>query len=177
MAVRKKKKPARKQAAAAAANPSRQIAALRAEVTALRTKLERESRAGQINVRLLNEAKKARAQLAQQIAALRTQGSKLATQLRSTLGDSKRRDQARKEAMARVADLRKELARRTDELRKELASRTDELRRKSDELRQLAQQSAQRAVEIIRSEAKAAPPEPAPEPDFGVTPDKEEPRG
>jgi chromosome segregation ATPase len=161
MAVRKKKKPARKQSAAA--NPARQIAALRAEVKALRTKLQRESRAGQLNVRLLAEAKKARAQLTQQINSLRTQGRKLATQLRSTLGDSKRRDEARKEAMARIADLRKELARRTDELR-----------RKSDELRHLAQESAQRAVEIIRSEER--PPAPTPEPGLGAEPEKDEPR-
>jgi chromosome segregation ATPase len=158
MAVRKKKKPARKQAAAA--NPSRQIAALRAEVKALRTRLERESRSGQINVRLLAEAKKARTQLTQQITALRTQGQKLATQLRNTLGDSKRRDQARKEAMARVAELRKELNRRTDELR-----------RKSEELKRLAQDSAHRAVEIIRGE----PPPSAPEPPFGPAPGEGEP--
>jgi chromosome segregation ATPase len=161
MAVRKKKKPARKQSAAA--NPARQIAALRAEVKALRVKLQRESRAGQLNVRLLTEAKKARAQLTQQITALRTQGKKLATQLKSTLGDSKRRDQARKEAMTKVAELRKELSRRTDELR-----------RKSEELRQLAQESAQRAVEIIRSEPH--PSAPPPEPAVGEEPGENEPR-
>jgi chromosome segregation ATPase len=176
MAVRKKKKPAHKKSAAA--NPSRQIAALRAEVKALQKRLARESRSSQINVRLLTEAKKARVQLTRQITALRTQGGKLAAQLRSTLGDSKRRDQARKEAIERVAELRKELARRTDELRRELAVRTDELRRKSDELRRLAQDSAQRAVEIIRSQTPAAAPEAAPEPNFGVEPEKEEePRG
>jgi chromosome segregation ATPase len=164
MAVRKKKKPARKQSAAA--NPTRQIAALRAEVKALRTKLERESRAGQLNVRLLSDAKKARAQLTKQITALRTQGGKLAAQLKSTLGDSKRRDAARKEAMARVA-----------ELRKELAHRTDELRRKSEELRRLAQESAHRAVDIIRSEAQPPAPKPEPEPTFGAELDEEEPRG
>jgi uncharacterized protein YkwD len=144
MADRKKKKPARKRAAA---NPSRQIAMLRAEVKALKTKLVRESQSGRLNARLLAEAKKARAQVIKQVTALRTQGRKLATQLKGTLGDSRRREQARKEAMARVAELRAELGRRTDELR-----------RKSEELKRLAQESAERAVEIIRSEHQAAPP-------------------
>lgn len=154
MADRKKKQPAKKKPAAA--NPARQIAALRAEVKALSAKLARESRAGQLNVRLLTEAKKARAELTRQVTALRSQGKKLASQLKSTLGDSRRRDAARKQAIARVA-----------ELRKELALRTDEVRRKSEELRRLAQESAQRAVEIIRGEP--APPAPPSPPAIGET--------
>jgi chromosome segregation ATPase len=167
MADRKKRKPARKRTAAA--NPSRQIAMLRAEVKALKTKLARESKSGRLNVRLLAEAKKARAQVTKQVTALRTQGLKLAAQLKDTLGDSRRREQARKEAMARVSELRVELNRRTDELR-----------RKSEELKRLAQESAERAVEIIRSEHQAAPAEPAAaiasEPSL-ETPDDTEPRG
>ena len=145
MADRKKKKPARKRTPAA--NPSRQIAMLRAEVKALKTRLARESQSGRLNARLLAEAKKARAQVTKQVTALRTQGLKLAAQFKGALGDSRRREQARKEAMARVAELRAELTRRTDELR-----------RKSEELKRLAQESAERAVEIIRSEPHAAPP-------------------
>jgi chromosome segregation ATPase len=164
MAVRKKTSARKKTSTRrppAAANPSRQIAALRAEVKALQAKLVKESRLGQINARLLSEARKARMELTRQITALRSQGNKLATQLKSSLGDAKRREQARKEALARVADLRKELA-----------TRTEEVRRKSEELRRLAQESARRAVEIIRSEpptdAQAAAIESAPErkPDY-----------
>ncbi|MGA7872391.1 MAG: hypothetical protein WCA22_16005 [Candidatus Binatus sp.] len=154
-----KKKPAKRKKAAKPALG--QLEQLRKTVKALRVKFEREARARKIEARFRSEAQKARAQLASQIAALRDQGRKLASELRSALGDARKRDAARQQAMARIADLRAEYSKKSAELRSELSRTTAELARKSEELKKLAGEAAHRAVEIIRSEAPHAAPEPS----------------
>ena len=132
---------------------------MRKTVKELRVKLERETKARKIEARVKSEAQKARAQLASQIAALRDQGRKLATNLKSALGDAGKRDAARQQALAKIADLKAEYAKKSAEMRSELSRTTAELARKSEELKKLAGEAAHRAVEIIRSEE----PNPAPE--------------
>ena len=130
-------------------NPAlRQLEQLRKTAKVLRVKLERETRARKIEARIKSEAQKARAVLASQIAALRDQGRKLATGLKSALGDASKRDAARQQAIAKISELRSELSRTTAELA-----------RKSEELRKLAGESAHRAVEIIRGQEHHAAPE------------------
>jgi len=171
-----KKKPMKRKAAKK--NPATgQIEQLRKTVKALRIKLERETRARKIEARVKSEAQKARAQLASQIAALREQGRKLATNLKSALGDAIKRDAARQQALAKIAELKAEYAKKTSGLRSELSHTTAELARKSEELRRLAGEAAHRAVEIIRSdEPHAAPEAPAgasPESVGGMADEKE----
>ncbi len=142
------------------ANPAlRQLEQLRKTARMLRVKLERETRARKIEARVKSEAQKARALLASQIAALRDQGRKLATELRSALGDASKRDTARQQAIAKIAELRAEFAKKSAQLRSELSRTTAELARKSEELKKLAGEAARRAVEIIRSEEHDAAPE------------------
>ena len=101
-----------------AVNPAlRQLEQLRKTVKMLRVKLERETRARKIEARVKSEAQKARMRLASQIAALREQGRKLATDLRSALGDASKRDAARQQAIAKIAELRAEYAKKSAELR------------------------------------------------------------
>src|ERR1700730_2014753 len=138
----------------------RQLAQLRKTVKGLRVKLERETKARQIEARVKSEAQKARAQLASQITALRDQGRKLATNLKSALGDAGKRDAARQQALAKIAELKAEYSKRTAELRSELSHATAELGRKSEELKKLAGEAAHRAVEIIGSEESHQAPEP-----------------
>ena len=88
-----------------AVNPAfRQLDQLRKTVKALRVRLERETRARKIEARVKSEAQKARTRLASQIAELREQGRKLATDLRSALGDASKRDAARQQAIAKIAE-------------------------------------------------------------------------
>lgn len=122
-----------------------QFDSLRKTVKELRARLEKEVKARKIEARVVAEAKKAREQLNNQVKALRDQGAKLASELRSALGDSKQYEKARKEAHKKI-----------DQLRNELSQKTAELRRKTDELRKLAEESAHRAAEIIRSDAPTA---------------------
>jgi chromosome segregation ATPase len=146
-----KKKTARKSKPRKKAAPS-QIDSLRRIITDLRKRLERELKTRKIDTRLVSEGKKAREQLGKQVQALREQGSKLSAQLKSALGDSKQREKARQDAVKRI-----------EQLRKELGQKTSELLHKSEQLKELAAQSASRAVEIIRGEAPAAePPREAP---------------
>jgi len=137
----------------------RQLAQLRKTVKMLRTRLERETRARQLEARVKAEAQKARAQLASQITALRDQGRKLATNLKSALGDASKRDAARQQAIAKIAALKSEYSKKTADLRSELSHATAELGRKSEELKKLAGEAAHRAVEIIRSEEPEAAPQ------------------
>ncbi len=148
-----------------AVNPAlRQLEQLRKTARTLRVKLERETKARKIEARFKSEAQKARALLASQIAALREQGRKLATELRSALGDAGKRDAARQQAIAKIAELRAEYAKKSAELRSELSRATAELARKSEELKKLAGESAHRAVEIIRGEEHHAAAEAGPSP-------------
>jgi chromosome segregation ATPase len=145
----KKSRPRKKLKAA----PS-QIDSLRKTITDLRKRLEKELKARKIDTRIVTEGKKAREQLGKQIQALRVQGSKLSAQLKAALGDSKQREKPRQDALKKI-----------EQLRKELGSKTSELMRKSEQLKELAAQSASRAVEIIRGEPAA--PETNPEGESG----------
>jgi chromosome segregation ATPase len=150
-----------------AVNPAlRQVDQLRKSVKVLKAKLERETRARKAEERIRSETKKAGAQLTTQLKALRDQGKKLAAELKSALGDSNRREAARKEALAKVAELKAQYAKTSSGLRAELAQKSAELKRKSEELMRLAGQSAHRAAEIIRGEEHHAPAE---EPPAGPT--------
>jgi chromosome segregation ATPase len=154
-----RKKPLKRKKAATKNPALKQLEGLRKTVKQLRVKLERETRARRIEARVKSEAQKARAQLASQIAALRDQGRKLASDLKSALGDSRKRDAARQQAVAKIAELKAEYSKKSSELRSELLRTTSKLARKSEELRKLAGETAQRAVGIIRGEEPQAAPE------------------
>jgi len=126
-----------------------QLSQLRSMVSQLRARIEKEARARKLDSRLISEAKRARDEIVRQVTSLRDQGKKLAEQLQSTLTDTKKREKARQDALAVVTELREELARKTEDLRL-----------KTVELRNLAQESAQRAREIIQG----VPPAPHPGP-------------
>jgi len=149
----RKKKPARQVKKKKAAKPGLgQLRQLQKTVKALRIKLERETRARKIEARVKSEAQKARAQLTSQIAALREQGRKLASELKSALGDASKRDSARQQALGKIAELKAEYAKKSAEMRSQLSRATTELARKSEELRKLAGETAHRAVDIIRGD-------------------------
>jgi DNA repair exonuclease SbcCD ATPase subunit len=124
---------------------ARELDQLKKKVKELTLKLEREAKARRLDTRLAVEAKKTRAQLTKEITALREHGRKVASQLKSTLGDASKRKQALKEARAKVAELREELGRKMADLR-----------RKSGELKKLAEEAARRAAAIIRGDAQRA---------------------
>jgi chromosome segregation ATPase len=138
---------------------ARELDQLREKVKELTLRVEREVKARKLDVRLVAEAKKTREQLAREVKSLREQGRKLASQLKSTLGDASKREQLLEDARAKIAELRADLGRKTAELR-----------RKSGELKKLAEESAHRAAAIIRGDAEhraepheaehAAPPAP-----------------
>ena len=152
-----RKKPAKRKKAA---KPGMgQLEQLRRTVRGLRIRLEREARARKIEARVKSQAQKARTQLASQIAALREQGRKLGSQLKSALGDAGKRDAARQQALAKIAELKAEYAKKSAEMRSELARTTSELARKSEELKKLAAETAHRAVGIVRGEEPHAAPD------------------
>lgn len=140
-----KPKPARKRTKPAASGS--QLMQLRSMVSQLRDRIEKEAHARKLDSRLISEAKRARDEIVRQVTSLRDQGKKLAEQLQSTLTDAKKREKARQDAVAIVTELRDELARKTEDLRL-----------KTLELRDLAQESAQRAREIIQGAPPARPP-------------------
>lgn len=156
-----KRKPAKRKKVAKRKPATGQLDQLRKTIKGLRTQLEREMKTRKIEARVKSEAQKARAQLASQIAALRDQGRRLATDLKSALGDASKRDSARKQALGKIEQLRAEYSKRTAEMRAELSRATSELGRKSEELRKLAGEAAQRAVGIIRSQESPAAPAPS----------------
>ena len=153
------KKPVKRKKAATKNPALKQLEGLRKTIKQLRVKLERETRARKIEARVKSEAQKARAQLGSQIAALRDQGRKLASDLKSALGDSRKRDTARQQAVAKIAELKAEYSKKSTELRSELSRTTSELARKSEELKKLAGETAQRAAGIIRGDEPQAAPE------------------
>jgi len=140
-----KRTPARKPTQPAASGS--QLAQLRTMVSQLRARIEKEAHARKLDSRLISEAKRARDEIVRQVTSLRDQGKRLAEQLQSTLTDAKKREKARQDALAIVTELRQELARKTEDLRL-----------KTLELRNLAQESAQRAREIIQGARPPAPP-------------------
>jgi len=139
------KRSARRSSKSTGRGATGQLQKLGATIRELRAKLESEVRTHKMNKRLLAEAKKAREQVVTQMKALRDQGRGLAAQLKSTLGDANKREQARKEALAMIA-----------QLRGELGKRTSELKRKSEELARLAEESAGRARDIIVGHSEPA---------------------
>ncbi|HTR62289.1 MAG TPA: hypothetical protein VMH37_11345 [Candidatus Binataceae bacterium] len=141
-----KRKPAAKRKAKPVASPS-QLDQLRSMVSQLRKRIEDEARARKLNTRLIEEARRARDEVMRHITTLRDQGKSLAEQLRSTLTDAKKREKARQDAMAAVADLREELMRRTDEVRQ-----------KTLELRNLAEESALKARDVIMGTSRESTP-------------------
>ena len=135
------------------ANPAlRQVEQLRKQVKVLTSKLEREVKARKLEERVKSEARAAGAKLSTQLKSLRDQGKKLATELKSALSDASKREAARKEALAKIAELKTQYSKTSTGLKAEISQKTAELRRKSEELMKLAGQSAHRAAEIIRSE-------------------------
>lgn len=143
-----------------AANPARsQLGQLRKSIRVLKLKLEREAKARKVEARIKSEAKQAGVRLTTQLKSLRDQGRKLASELKSALGDASKREAARKETLARIAELRAKYAKTSAGLKAELSQKTADLRRKSEELMKLAGQSAHRAAEIIRGEEHHAPVE------------------
>lgn len=154
-----KKKPAKRKKATKPATG--QLQQLRKTIKELKVRLEREMKARKVDARVMSETKKVRAQLASQIAALRDQGRKLASELKTALGDADKREAARKQALDKIAELKADYAKRSANLKSELTRATSELAHKTEELRKLAGEAAHRAVGIIRSEepqpATAAP--------------------
>jgi len=133
--------------------PASQFDSLRKTVSDLRTRLEKELKARKIETKILTEAKKAREQLTSQVSALRQQGAKLASELKKALSDSKSYEKAKAEAQKTI-----------ERLKKDLTVRSAELRHKSEELKNLAEESAHRVVDIIRGEGQPTQePEPVPE--------------
>ncbi len=139
-------------ASSVAAMASAQLKNLRKTVGDLKSRLAKETKARALEARLARDAKAAREKLSSQMSALKEQGTRLSRELKQALGDATRREGARQQALAKVA-----------ELRAELSHRTEELKRKSQELAQLARESASRAKDIITGEshesAAAAPAE------------------
>jgi chromosome segregation ATPase len=124
---------------------ARQLKQLRATIQQLRAKLAQEVKRRKLDLRVLEETKRARASVTQQMTALRAQGQKLAQQLKKAVGDANSREQARKEATALVK-----------ELRAELRSKANELRQKSVELEKLVKEPIARAREIVHHEAPSS---------------------
>ena len=122
---------------------ARELDQLRKKTKELTLRLEREAKARKLDARLAAEARKAREQLARQVAALRQEGKKLATGLKSALGNADKRQQALTEARDKIAELKSELVRKSGDLK-----------RKSTELKKLVKESAHRAAAIIREEGE-----------------------
>jgi chromosome segregation ATPase len=135
---------------------ARELDQLRKKTKELTLRLEREAKARKLDARLAAEAKKAREQLTRQVTALRQEGQKLATGLKSALGNADKRQQALTEARDKIAELRAELVRKTGDLK-----------RKSAELKKLVKESTHRAAAIMHDEgeyaAKPAQAEPSAE--------------
>ncbi len=144
------KAPRRKAAAKKTAVPSAQVVKLRKMVEDLKKRLEREAKARGIDVKALKNMRQLRDRALEQISVLKKQGSELSRQLKQALSDADKREQARRQALAKI-----------EELRGEVARRKDEIARKSQELARLARESAERAKTIVMSEP-SAPPEPFP---------------
>ncbi len=120
---------------------------LRKTVEQLKARLQREAARRASDLAVLRDAKQARQALAGQMNALKRQGVRLSQELKKALGDSDRRELARQQALAKIAELRADLARKSADLK-----------RKSEDLAKLARESAGRAQEIIVGKAPVAEP-------------------
>jgi len=87
-----RKKPVTRRKAAKNDSRAQQLAQLRKNRQGIAGQARARTRARKIEARVKSEAQKARAQLASQISTLRDQGRKLATNLKSALGDAGKRD-------------------------------------------------------------------------------------
>jgi uncharacterized coiled-coil DUF342 family protein len=147
---------------------TRELKQLRNKVKELTLKLGSEVKARKLDARVAAEARKAREQLNKQVKALSEQGRKMAGELKSTLSDAAKRQQALKEARDKVTELKAELGRRAAELK-----------RKSEELRKIAVESARGAAAVIRGERErpAAAPAPAEPPPTAPSEHSEESTG
>jgi chromosome segregation ATPase len=148
--------PKPKSSSSVSAIASAQLGQLRKTIDQLKTRLEKETRARTAASNVIAEAKKARESLMTQIKTLREEGSRVTSELKRALSDAEKREAARRQAVEKIA-----------ELRRELAHRGNELKRKSEELAELARESAGRAKDIIMSEGTEAEEEastPASEP-------------
>jgi len=141
MAAKKAARPSRSRPRGASSAPAGQLKQLRATVQELRAKLAQATHKRRLDLRVLSEAKRAREQVSRQMNALREQGRKLAGELRKALTDGDRRQKARDQALAKIAELKAELIRKTEALK-----------HKSHELGQLARESAHRARAILQAE-------------------------
>ena len=94
---------------------------MRKKVDELRTRLDAELKRRKIGSNLLQEAKKARDQVAAELRLLRQQAAKGASELKKALTDAKRREQAGKAAAAKVEQLKAEVAKKTAELKQKSA--------------------------------------------------------
>ena len=151
MAAKKTARPSRSRPRGAASAPAGQLKQLRATVQELRAKLAQATHKRRLDVRVLNEAKRARDQVSRQMKLLRDRGRKLAGELRKALTESDRRHKAREQALAKIAELKAELIRKTEALK-----------HKSHELAQLARESAHRARAILQEQPESAQPHEAP---------------
>ncbi len=144
MPAKKTKVTKSKRKTAKPAKPTR-LNQLRKTINDLKKKLEREAKAVKFEQRLKSEARKAGAQLSSQVKKLQSEGRKLKSGLKSALGTAGKRERARMEVLAKIA-----------QVRSELANSSAELRRRTKELGKLAGESAHRAVEIIRGDTRDA---------------------
>jgi hypothetical protein len=95
---------------------SKQVLQLRKKVDELRARLDAEMKRRKIDGNLLQEAKKARDQVAAELRLLRQHAATGATELKKALTDAKRREQAGKAAAAKVQQLKAEIAKKTAKL-------------------------------------------------------------
>jgi uncharacterized protein (DUF885 family) len=130
---------------------TRELERLRRRVKEVTLRLEREANARKLEAHLTAAAKKARTQLTAQVKTLAAQGRRLASELKSAVTESTKRQQLHQKALATIAGLKAELARKTTKSK-----------RKSQELGNLAKESVQRAATIVRGQGQLAATEKAP---------------
>src|SRR5260370_20585546 len=95
---------------------ARELDQLRKKVKELTLRLQREAKARKLDARLAAVAKKGREQMTREIKALREQGRNLGSQLKSTLGDASKREEALPAAHAKVAEPQEGLRRTSADL-------------------------------------------------------------
>jgi hypothetical protein len=130
---------------------TRELERLRRRVKEVTLRLEREANARKLEAGLTAAAKKARTQLTGQIRTLTAQGRRLASELKSAVTESTKRQQLHQKALATIAGLKAELA-----------PNATESKRKSHELGNLAEESVHRAATIARGQRQLDATEKAP---------------
>jgi hypothetical protein len=120
---------------------ARELERLRKKNRELTLRLEREAKARKLEAGLRAAARKAQTQLAGQIKTLGAQGRKLASEFKSAVLESTKRQQRHQKAVVTIAGLKAELARKAAELK-----------HKSQALGKLAHESTHLAATIVRGE-------------------------